>query len=135
MLADFRKFALRGNVIDLAVGVILGVAFGVVVQTLVDGVLMNLIAAAVGEPNFGGLTLGVGDATIFYGSFLTAVVNFVLIAFALFVIVRIINRATGLWGKGEEPATVRDCPFCKTSIPAAATRCSACTSKVEAVAA
>lgn len=135
MLKDFRKFALRGNVIDLAVAVILGVAFGVVIQSLVDDVLMNLIAAALGEPDFSRLTVTIGDATIGYGAFLTAVVNFLLVAFALFLVVRAISRATGLWGNEEEPApTMRDCPYCKTSIPADATRCSACTSQVKAAA-
>lgn len=134
MLEDFKKFALRGNVIDLAVAVILGIAFGAVVASLVDDVVMNLIAAIIGQPDLSSLTATVGDATIFYGSFINAVVNFLLVAFALFIIVRLISRATGLWGKDEAP-TMRDCPFCKTSIPTAASRCSACTSQVEAAAA
>lgn len=132
MLSEFKKFAMRGNVIDLAVAVILGVAFGAVISSLVDDVLMNLIAAALGKPDFGELVFGLGDAVIRYGAFLTAVVNFLLIAFALFLVVRAVNRAMGLRPANQEPSSMRECPFCRTSIPVAATRCPACTSEVAA---
>jgi large conductance mechanosensitive channel len=131
MLNEFKKFALRGNVIDLAIGVILGIAFGALVSSLVDDVLMNLIAAAVGRPDFSELTFTLNDAVIRYGAFLTAVVNFVLIALSLFLVVRAINRAMGLRPAKQEPATMRECPFCRTSIPGAASRCSACTGEVQ----
>jgi large conductance mechanosensitive channel len=129
MLTEFKKFALRGNVVELAVAVILGLAFNAVVQSLVDDVLMNIIAAAVGEPDFSDLTFQIGDAVIRYGDFLTAVVNFILIALALFLVVRALNR---MMGAREEPPKMAECPFCKTSIPVTATKCPACTSQLQA---
>jgi large conductance mechanosensitive channel len=128
MLQEFKKFALRGNVVELAVAVILGLAFNAVIQSLVDDVLMNLIAAAVGQPDFSRLTFTLGDAVIRYGDFITALVNFVLVAFALFLVVKAMNR---LAGKQDEPPKMAECPFCKTSIPVNATRCSACTSELQ----
>jgi large conductance mechanosensitive channel len=129
MLSEFKKFALRGNVVELAVAVILGLAFNAVIQSLVDDVLMNIIAAAVGEPDFSELTFQLGDAVIRYGAFLTAVVNFILIALALFLVVKAMNR---IMGKEEEPPKMAECPFCKTSIPVNATKCPACTSQLQA---
>jgi large conductance mechanosensitive channel len=129
MLQEFKKFALRGNVVELAVAVILGLAFNAVIQSLVDDVLMNIIAAAVGEPDFSELTFQLGDAVIRYGEFLTAVVNFILIALALFLVVRAMNR---IMGKEDEPPKMAECPFCKTSIPVNATKCPACTSQLQA---
>jgi large conductance mechanosensitive channel len=131
MLGVFRKFAFRGNLIDLAVAVILGLAFNAVVVALVDGVFMQLIAAAVGQPDFSRLTFDVAGTPIRYGDFLTALVDFLLIAFVLFLIVRGINRAMSLRGEKDEPPRVRACPFCLTDIPVGAQRCSACTSHVE----
>ncbi|MGQ0805553.1 MAG: large conductance mechanosensitive channel protein MscL [Actinomycetota bacterium] len=92
MLQDLKKFILRGNVIDLAVAVIIGVAFGAVVNSLVDDVIMAFIGAVFGEPNFDNLTLDVGNGVVRYGAFLTAVANFLLIAVALFVVVRVAER-------------------------------------------
>jgi large conductance mechanosensitive channel len=129
MIQEFKKFALRGNVVELAVAVILGLAFNAVIQSLVDDVLMNLIAAAVGQPDFNRLTFRLGEAVIRYGDFITAVVNFLLIAFALFLVVRAINK---MMGKEDEPPKMAECPFCKTSIPVNATKCPACTSALQA---
>jgi large conductance mechanosensitive channel len=134
VLEDFRAFALRGNVLDLAVAVILGLAFNAVVQSLVDDILMNLIAAVFGEPDFSELQVTVGEAAILYGQFLNALVNFVLVALALFVAVKAFNRARELRGHQVEPPTTRECPYCITNIPIKAQRCSACTSEVQAVA-
>jgi large conductance mechanosensitive channel len=131
MIQEFKKFAFRGNLVDLAVAVILGLAFSTVVTALVDGIFMQLIAAAVGRPDFSRLTFDVAGTPIRYGEFLTALVNFLVIAFVLFLIVRGINRAMSLRGEKEEPPKMRDCPFCLTSIPVNAQRCSACTSHVE----
>jgi large conductance mechanosensitive channel len=128
MITEFKKFALRGNLVELAVAVILGLAFNAVIQSLVDDVLMNLIAAAVGEPDFSALTFMVGDAVIRYGDFITALVNFILVAFALFLIVKAINR---MMGSPKEPPKMAECPFCKTSIPVHATKCPACTSGLQ----
>jgi large conductance mechanosensitive channel len=88
MLADFRKFITRGNVLDLAVAVVIGVAFNAVVTSLVNDVIMQIIAAIVGKPNFNGLTFTIGEGVIYYGRFLTALINFLIIAATLFVIIR-----------------------------------------------
>lgn len=88
MLEDLQKFLLRGNVIDLAVAVIIGIAFGLVVSSLVDDVIMAFIGAVFGEPNFNDLTFGVGDGVVRYGRFITAVVNFLIIGTVLFFLVR-----------------------------------------------
>lgn len=131
MFKEFKAFALRGNVLDLAVAVVLGIAFGAVITSLVDDVLMNLIAAIFGQPDFSALTFTVNESVIRYGRFLNAVVNFLLIALALFLVIRAVNRAMGFRKAGEEPPAMRECPYCRTSIPAQASRCSACTSEVE----
>jgi large conductance mechanosensitive channel len=90
-IREFKEFISRGNVIDLAVGIVIGVAFTAVVNSFVDDILAAIVGAVVGEPNFNDLTLEVGDGVIRYGAFLTAVVNFVMIAFALFLAVKGFN--------------------------------------------
>ena len=85
---DFRDFVMRGNVLDLAVAVVIGVAFNAVVNSLVNDVLMQIIAAIVGEPNFNDLTFTLGEGIIYYGKFLTALINFLIIAATLFVIIK-----------------------------------------------
>ena len=92
MLQDLRKFLLRGNVIDLAVAVIIGIAFGAVVLSLVNNVIMPVIGAVFGKPNFNDLTFKIGDGVVAYGRFITAVVNFVIIGTVLFFIVRAADR-------------------------------------------
>jgi large conductance mechanosensitive channel len=88
LLEDFRKFVMRGNVLDLAVAVVIGVAFNAVVNSLVNDVIMQVIAAIFGEPNFDKLTLTVNDGIIYYGRFLTALVNFLIVAATLFVVIK-----------------------------------------------
>jgi large conductance mechanosensitive channel len=88
LLKDFRAFIMRGNVLDLAVAVVIGIAFNAVVNSLVNDVIMQIIAAILGKPNFNNLTFTIGDGIIYYGRFLTALVNFLIIAATLFVIVR-----------------------------------------------
>ena len=88
LLGDFRKFVLRGNVLDLAVAVVIGIAFNAVVNSLVNDVIMQIIAAIFGKPNFDSLTFTIGEGVIYYGKFLTALVNFLIIAATIFVIVR-----------------------------------------------
>jgi large conductance mechanosensitive channel len=88
MLKDFRAFVMRGNVLDLAVAVVIGIAFNAVVTSLVNDVIMQIIAAIVGKPNFNDLTFTVGDGIIYYGRFLTALITFLIIAATLFVIIR-----------------------------------------------
>ena len=131
MLKEFKEFALRGNVLDLAVAVILGIAFGAVITALVDGILMNLIAALVGQPDFSDLSFSVNGTPILYGAFLSAVVNFLIVAFALFLVIKAVNRVTAARRPEAEGPTVRECPFCLTTIPTRASRCSACTSEVQ----
>ena len=92
MLEDLRKFLLRGNVIDLAVAVIIAIAFGIVVNSLVSDVIMAFIGAIVGKPNFDDLTFDIGDGVVRYGRFITAVVNFVIIGTVLFFIVRAVQK-------------------------------------------
>ena len=127
MLKEFKKFALRGNVVELAVAVILGLAFNAVVQSFVNDILMALIGGLFGVPNFAALTVQVGEAIVTYGVFLNAVVNFLLVAFALFLVVKAFNRFSG---KEDEPPKMAECPFCKTSVPVNATRCPSCTSQL-----
>ena len=92
MLQDLKKFLLRGNVIDLAVAVIIGIAFGAVILSLVNDVIMPVIGAVFGKPNFNDLTFKVGDGVVAYGKFITALVNFLIIGAALFLIVRAVQR-------------------------------------------
>ncbi len=104
LLKDFRAFILRGNVLDLAVAVVIGIAFNAVVNSLVNDVIMQIIAAIVGKPNFDDLTFMLGDGVIYYGRFLTALVNFLIIAATLFVIIRSFEELQKRRrAKGEEP--------------------------------
>ena len=129
MLGELKEFALKGNLIELAVAFILGLAFSAVVLSLVNDVVLQIIAAIAGQPSFDGLSINLNNSTIRYGAFLTALINFLLIAFVLFLIVRAVNKLQRPSQETLAPAT-RNCPFCLTVIPAAATRCSACTSEV-----
>lgn len=131
MLKEFKEFAFRGNMLDLAIGIIIGGAFGAVVSSFARDILMNAVAAAFGQPNFDDLVWTVGRGEIAYGRFLTAVVAFLLVAWALFFVVRSINRLMGPKDAPPEPPARRECPYCTTSIPVVATRCLACTSEVE----
>jgi large conductance mechanosensitive channel len=131
MLKEFRAFALRGNLLELAIAFILGLAFNAVVQALVGGVLLQLIAAVAGEPNFDALSFELNGTPIKYGLFLTALVDFVLIAVVLFFIVKAANKALHPQGAPSDPPRTRECPYCFTAIALDATRCSACTSQVE----
>ncbi len=92
MIQEFKDFVNRGNVLDLAVAVVLGVAFGAVVTSFVDDVLMQIIAAIGGEPDFSSLTVDIGDGVIRYGSFINAIISFVFIAFGVFLVVKAVNR-------------------------------------------
>lgn len=139
MLKEFRDFIARGNVIDLAVAVIIGAAFGRIVTSLVEGIIMPPIGMLLGKVDFSNLfidlsgerPLSLADAqlkglpVIAYGSFLNDVVSFLIIALVIFLIVREINRRR----TAEVPAR-KDCPYCFSSLPLAATRCSACCSEV-----
>jgi large conductance mechanosensitive channel len=104
MVKEFKEFINRGNVVDLAVAVVLGAAFGAVVTSFVNDVLMQIIAAIVGEPDFSALTIDIGDGVIYYGNFLTALVSFLLIAWAVFLVVKAINSMQNMRARGETPA-------------------------------
>ena len=124
LLRDFREFALRGNLLELAVAFVLGLAFAAVITSFVNDVLMNIIAAIAGKPDFSDLTFSLGDGVIRYGAFLTALVIFLIVAAVLFLIVRAVQRLV------PPKATLRDCPYCVSSIPVGATVCPACTRDV-----
>jgi large conductance mechanosensitive channel len=136
MLREFRSFLLRGNVIDLAIGIIAGLVFGAVVTSLVNDVLMQLVAVIVGKHDFSKLVGTINGTPIRYGRFLTAVLNFVLTMGAVFFfIVKPINHITEkVLPPGEEQPTQRECPACLTEVPAKATRCRACTIELTPVA-
>ncbi len=130
MLKEFRQFLLRGNVVDLAVGVIIGVAFGSVVTALVEGVFTPLIAAVVGQPDFSGIGFTLNESRIEVGVFLNAVIAFLVVAAVVFfLIVTPINRMTAR-ARTEDPAepTLKKCPECLMDVPRAAKRCGHCTS-------
>ena len=128
MLKEFREFAMRGNVLDLAVAVIIGGAFGKIIASLVADVLMPLIGLVLGGVNFADLSFTVGAAVVKWGAFVQSIVDFVIVAFVIFMIVRTMNRM-------QKPApvaapTTKECPFCFSTVPLKATRCPNCTSQL-----
>jgi large conductance mechanosensitive channel len=134
MLKDFKQFLLRGNVVDLAVAVVIGAAFGAVVTALVADLLTPLIAAIIGKHDFSGLTFTINSSRFLYGSFLNALIAFVSIAAAVFFfVVRPINALMAR-RRTSEPIdeTVRDCPECLSQIPVGARRCAFCTTVLTA---
>lgn len=127
MVKEFRDFILRGNVIDLAVGIVIGVAFGAIVSSFVADILTPLLGL-VGIPDFQAATLTIGSATLRYGLFLNALITFVLVALAIFfVVVRPMNRMAARNAAADAPST-KECPECLTAIPMAARRCASCAS-------
>lgn len=128
---EFKKFAMRGNVMDMAVGIIVGAAFTAIVTSLVDDLLSPLLGLLV-RVNFSDLRVSLLGATFAYGNFIMAVINFLLVAFVLFLIIRAMNRISALGKKQEEaePDT-KECPFCKSKISIDAVRCPNCTSHLE----
>ncbi len=143
MLKEFKEFAAKGNVIDLAVGVIIGAAFGKIVTSLVNDVIMPPIGKLTGGANFSELFYDLsgtgypslaaakeaGAATLNYGIFIQAIIDFLIVAFVIFMFVKQMNKLK----KPAPPPDTRDCPFCLTKIPQKASRCSACTAEVEPV--
>jgi len=144
MLKDFKTFALRGNLIDLAVGVIIGGAFGKIVTSLVNDIIMPPIGLLLNGVNFSDLFISLngqhyaslaeaqvaGAPTFNYGAFINNIIDFLIIAIVVFVLIRAINRLT-LSAKQPEAATTKNYPYCFTSIAIKATRCPNCTSKLE----
>jgi large conductance mechanosensitive channel len=131
----FRQFLLRGNLVDLAVAVVIGVAFNSVVQSFVKDIITPLISAIVGQRNFGSLSVHIGKANFTYGLFLNALISFLLIAGVVyFLIVAPVARFLAMFDRKKE-ATERECPQCLSQIPVKARRCMYCTSEVPPVAA
>lgn len=142
MLKEFKEFIARGNVIDLAVAVIIGIAFGKIVTSLVEGIIMPPIGFLLGKVDFANLFLvldhakgdpvSLADAkakaipVIAYGALINDVINFLIIAFVIFILVKIVNR-----NKETDPST-KDCPYCLSAIPVGATRCSGCCAELKA---
>lgn len=135
-LEEFKTFALKGNMIDLAVGMIIGSAFTGIVGSLVDDIFMPLLSLFIGRIDFDDLMIVLGNgehaATINYGTFLTQVVNFIAVSFVIFLLIRRINKLQNMHAKEEvKEETEKECPFCKTKISIHATRCPHCTSVLE----
>jgi large conductance mechanosensitive channel len=149
MLKEFKAFIMRGNVLDLAVGIIIGAAFGTIVKSLVDDVVMPPIGLALGNVDFSNLFVllkegakaappyasladakAAGAVTINYGQFINNLVTFIIVAFAVFLVVRAANRLRP--PEAAAAPNTRDCPYCRMPIPVAATRCPQCTSDLRA---
>ena len=143
MLKEFKEFAMRGNVLDMAVGIIIGAAFGKIVASAVDDMLMPPLGRLLGHMDFSNLFFNLGDKsyeslaaakaagapTLNYGVFLNTIINFLIVAFAVFLLVRAVNK----WAIKPAPtaaATTKDCPQCAMPIPIAAKKCGHCTSAV-----
>jgi large conductance mechanosensitive channel len=146
MLREFKEFAMRGNVIDMAVGVIIGAAFGKIVTSLTNDLLMPPIGLLLGKVDFSSLYLNLsgtaypslaeakkaGAATINYGIFINAVIDFVIVAFVIFLLIRQINRFLAPSPTPAAEPTTKECPYCLSQIAAKATRCAHCTSQLQA---
>ena len=151
LFSEFKEFALRGNVIDLAIGVIIGAAFTGIVNSLVDDILMPPIGMILGNVDFSDLFISLdgtsysslskaqeaGAATVNYGVFINQLINFFIVALVVFLLVKQINRLTVKKeiNEEEEQPPQKDCPYCCTSIPFRATRCPQCTSELKSAAA
>jgi len=145
MFKEFKEFAMRGNVLDMAVGIVIGAAFGQIVTSFVQDVLMPPIGTLLGHVDFSNLFVSLsgthydtvaaakaaGAATLNYGLFLNTVINFLIVAFAVFLLVRQVNRFTAKPAPVAAPTT-RDCPYCLTPVPLKATKCAHCTSELRA---
>jgi large conductance mechanosensitive channel len=133
-MSGFRKFIMRGNLVDLAVAVVIGVAFNAVIQALISDIITPLIAAIAGKPNFGALTFTIHHSKFSYGLFINALLSFVIIAAVVyFLIVSPMARVMSVIDRNKQ-ATTRQCPQCLSEIPVGATRCMYCTSEVPPVA-
>ncbi len=146
MWKEFKAFVMRGNVMDMAVGIIIGVAFGKVVTSLVNDIIMPPVGKLLGDVDFTNffITLSgqhyatladarkAGAVTIAYGSFLNTIIEFLIVAFAVFLLIKWVNRLMPKPAPAPAPPSTKDCLYCKTSIPVAATRCPHCTSQLSA---
>lgn len=146
MFKEFKEFAMRGSVVDLAVGIIIGGAFGKIVSSFVADVLMPPLGLLLGKMDFSNLFISLngqqyaslqaakaaGAPTLNYGLFANTMIDFLIVAFAIFLLVRTINRMKRQQDPAPVAPTTKDCPFCLSAIPLAATRCPHCTSALEA---
>jgi len=146
MLREFKEFAMRGSVLDMAVGVIIGAAFGKIVTSLVEDILMPPLGLLLDKMDFSNLFVSLsgqqfpslaaakaaGAATLNYGLFLNTVLNFVIVAFAVFLLIRQVNRLRREPAVAPPAPTTRDCPYCLSAIPLKATRCAHCTADLKA---
>ena len=146
MLEEFKKFALRGNVVDMAVGIIIGAAFGKIVSSLVKDVIMPPIGKLMGNVDFAGLFINLGDVpyetlaaaqeagapTINYGVFTNTVLDFIIVAFAIFMAIKAMNTLSKKEEEAPAAPTTKECPECLSEIPLAARRCKYCASEVTA---
>ena len=132
--AEFRAFVLRGNVVDLAVAVVIGAAFGAVVTSLVENLITPLIAAIGGQPDFSDLSFTINNSVFGYGMILNALISFLIIALVVFVfIVKPVNSLMARYKPtDDEPTVTKECPYCLSSIPIGAQRCAFCTSELSA---
>ena len=141
MIKEFKTFALKGNVLDMAVGIIIGANFSKIVDSLVKDILMPPLGMLLGKVDFSNLKVALGKqpdaATINYGVFLNTVISFTIVAFAVFLLIKAINTVQAKMEKAEEKAaaaaapTEKVCPYCCTKIPVDATRCPHCTSELK----
>lgn len=131
MLKEFKAFVLRGNVLDLAVAVIIGGAFGKIIASLVGDILMPLIGLVMGGVNFSELSVTVGAAVVKWGAFIQTVIDFLVIAFVVFMIVKAANKLQKPAPAPAAAPTTKECPHCFTTIPIKATRCPNCTSDIK----
>jgi large conductance mechanosensitive channel len=136
IIHEFKEFAMKGNVVDMAVGIVIGAAFGKIVTSLVNDIIMPPIGILMGKVDFSSLAVTLHDKTdttaavmIRYGAFINTVLDFVIVAFAIFLVIKQINR---LKKKEVVGPTSKDCPYCCTPVPIKATRCGHCTSELAA---
>lgn len=146
MLKEFKEFAMRGNVVDMAVGIVIGAAFGKIVSSFVNDILMPPIGLVLGKVDFSNLFINLsgkpygslaeakaaGVATLSYGVFINTVIDFTIIAFAIFLLVKQVNRLKRQSEPAPAPPTTRECAYCLSTIPLKATRCPHCTSELRA---
>jgi len=146
MLKEFKEFAMHGNVLDMAIGIILGAAFGKIVSSFVADVLTPPVGLVLGKVDFSNMFINLGEGTytklaeakaagvptLNYGLFANSVIDFLIVSFAIFLLVRQVNRLRRAPAPSLPAPTTKDCPFCLTAIPLQAVRCPACTSEVKA---
>ena len=132
---EFKEFISRGNVMDMAVGVIIGGAFTAIVNSLVNDIMMPVLSLLTGGLDFSKLCIALGEgegaATLNYGAFLAAVINFLLIAFVIFMLIKTLNKLSKKKEETPAPVTTKDCPYCKEKIAIGATKCPHCTSQLD----